>query len=85
MEYLYIIPTNYAFQRDDTTFSTRLWVRFRTIQCEICSVKCGSETSFCPCNSVHSCQYYSNRSLHSSSCYSYQKDKRENTANLQIH
>lgn len=39
-------------------------------------------TDFSPSTSVFPCQYYSTSAPHSSSCYSYQKDKRPKPDNL---
>ena len=72
-------------QADSRMFHTvETQVRFQFNPCEVCVGQSGSEEGFSPSNSVLSCQYPSSITPYSSSstCFSYQKDKRAKSENF---
>ena len=60
-------------------------VRSKVSPCGICGGRSGIEKDFSPSTVVLPCQYQSTSAPHSSSCCSYQKDKRANPGYLTNH
>jgi hypothetical protein len=71
-----------AVGRLDLPLTADVRVRSQAVPCDIYREHSESGTDFSPSTSVFPCQYYSTSAPYSSSCYSYQKDKRPKPHNL---